>query len=199
MKKIILFLICPLLFLCGCHTPKKLISSTSEQSKITDKQKEISTNETYNFADTTQKSDVEISYFKIEFYPPIPDEQRPNGFPDNYALSLSQNNASGNPNVDKPPNKGAIKSIESYTIKSTDEQTGMSESKKNSTSNIEAEKKADINNKVDITEQPAPDPYRWRYIFGIVISIIMLVVGLYFAFRKSKFVVSVISFLKKLF
>jgi hypothetical protein len=75
----------------------------------------------------------------------------------------------------------------------------VSESKKNSTSNIEAEKKADINNKVDITEQPAADPYRWRYIFGIVIVLAVAIALLYFSFRKTKIVASIISFVKKIF
>jgi hypothetical protein len=45
-------------------------------------------------------------------------------------------------------------------------------------------------------EQPAPAPYRWRYIFAIVISVIL---GAYFVFRKTKLIAGLASVVRKLF
>jgi len=53
----------------------------------------------------------------------------------------------------------------------------------------------DITKSEKIIEQPAPDPYRWRYIFGIVVSIILLGIVAYFVFRKTKIVILIITFL----
>ncbi|KAA6303108.1 MAG: hypothetical protein EZS26_000711 [Candidatus Ordinivivax streblomastigis] len=199
MKQTILFLCFALLFLCGCHTPKKLVSNTKENITTNEKQNEVTSSETYNFADTTKKSDVEVNYFKIEFYPPaVPDEEA-NAPPNNSILPEGVKSNVGNTNRSKPPNQGAIKSIEGYTIKAKSEEAGINESQESSTVNRNEEKNEDINKQVDIKEQPAADPYRWRYIFGIVIIVALLAVGIYFVFRKSKFVISVMSFLKAFF
>jgi hypothetical protein len=123
--------------------------------------------------------------------------------PDNAAvLPEGVNNIAGSIQKTKPPNitgKGTIKSIEGYTIKAAGEQTGVNEEKSNTTINKDAVNNTDITKNEEITEQAVADPYRWRYIFGIVIIIALSTVGLYFGFRKSKFVVSIVSFLKKLF
>jgi uncharacterized membrane protein YkgB len=75
----------------------------------------------------------------------------------------------------------------------------LDESQEKTAVNRNEEKNEDINKQIDIKEQPAADPYRWRYIFGIVIVIALLAVGIYFTSRKSKFVSSIISFLKAFF
>jgi amino acid transporter len=49
------------------------------------------------------------------------------------------------------------------------------------------------------SEQPAPDPYRWRYILGIVISVISVGFVAYYGLRKTKVVNSIITFLKNIF
>ena len=44
----------------------------------------------------------------------------------------------------------------------------------------------DITKSEKIIEQPAPDPYRWRYIFGIVVSIILCRNCCLFCIPKNK-------------
>ncbi|MDR1563108.1 MAG: hypothetical protein LBS54_08545 [Dysgonamonadaceae bacterium] len=56
-----------------------------------------------------------------------------------------------------------------------------------------------INTSESLSEQPAPNPYRWRYILGIIISIVLFVVGMYFTLWRTKPIISLISFVKKLF
>jgi cobalamin biosynthesis Mg chelatase CobN len=198
MKQTILFIcLCVLLF-SGCRTPQKIMSNTKEAITSNEKQNEATSSETYNLADTTKKQDVEINYFKIEYYPPGPD--KPETIPDNSILPENLLSNTGNKNPNKPPNaKGAIKSIEGYTVKAKSEQSGVNESKKNAQVNRNAEKNEDVNRQAEIKEQPAADPYRWRYILGIVIVVALAGAAVYFGFRKSKFVVSIVSFLKNLF
>jgi hypothetical protein len=188
-----------LFFTSGCHTPKKIVSNTAETVTSNETQNEATSSEIYNFADTTKKQDVEINYFKIEFYPPSPDD-KPDTIPDNSIFSENLLGNIGNSNPKKPPdNKGAIKSIEGYTAKAKGEQSGVSESKKNTQTNRNAEKNEGVNRKTEIKEQPAPDPYRWRYILGICIAVVLTGTGLYFGFRKTKIVKAVVTFFKKIF
>jgi hypothetical protein len=200
MKQTILFIcLCVLFFASGCHTPKKIVSSTAESVISNEKQNEATNSETYNFADTTKKQDVEINYFKIEFYPPRPDD-RPDTIPDNPTFPENMLGNIGGSNPNKPPNnKGAIKSIEGYKVKAKSEQSGVNESKENTQVNRNAEKNEDINRQTEIKEQPAPDPYRWRYIFAIIVSVILAGVGAYFALGKTKLITDLVSFVKKLF
>jgi hypothetical protein len=200
MKQTILFIcLCFLFFASGCHTPKKIVSSTAEIVTGNEKQNEATGSETYNFADTTKKQDVEINWFKIEFYPPGPDD-KPDTIPNNPAsLENSLGNIGGS-NPKKPPNdKGAIKSIEGYTVKVKSEQSGVNESKENTQVNRSVEKNGEINRQTEIKEQPAPDPYRWRYILAIIVSVILAGIGAFFALRKNKLIITLISFVKKLF
>ncbi|MDR1459387.1 MAG: OPT/YSL family transporter [Bacteroidales bacterium] len=200
MKQTILFICLCLLLFSGCRTPQKITNRLAESVTGNERQNEATSSETYNFADTTKKSDVEVNYFKIEFYPPAGPEDKADMIPDNSTLPEALSSNTGSKNPSKPPdNKGAIKSIEGYTVKAKSEQSGVNESKENTQVNRNAEKSEDINRQAETVEQPAPDPYRWRYILGIVIVVILATVGVYFGFRKSKIVVSIISFLKNLF
>jgi hypothetical protein len=200
MKQTILFIcLCVLFFAPGCHTPKKIVSNIAETMTSNEKQNEVTSSETYNFADTTKKQDVEINYFKIEFYPPTGPTD-PDTIPDNSTFPENLLGNIGNSNPKKPPNnKGTIKSIEGYMIKAKGEQSGVSESKKNTQTNRNAEKNEGINRKTEIKEEPAPDPYRWRYILGICIVVVLAGIGLYFGLRKTKIVKAIVTFFKNIF
>jgi hypothetical protein len=175
-QRILFSCLCVLFLSFGCRTPKKIVGSTSETITGNEKQSETASSETYNFADTTKKQDVEINWFKVDFYPPET-EDRPETIPDNSTLNLLDN--IGSSKQKKPPNnKGAIKSIEGYTVKAKSEQAGVNESRENAQVNKKAEKNEDINRQAEIKEQPAPDPYRWRYIFYILV--LLAAVLLYF-------------------
>jgi hypothetical protein len=181
-----------LFFVTGCHAPKKITTSTAENIKITEKQNQTSINETYDFIDTTKKSGIEINYFKVEFYPP----DTVNPIPETV---FSQGNPNvkpqGNPKV--KPTQGAIKSIEGYTIKNTEENAGISSTAENNTVTTEAEINANIQTEEEIIEQPAPDPYRWRYIFYILITLV--IVAGYFWLKKTKIFSAIFSAIKGIF
>jgi hypothetical protein len=199
MKTKILFICFCILLFTECNAPKKLVSNTTENIKISEKQNEVSTTETYSFVDSTKKQGLEINYYKIEFYQPAgPNET--DAIPDNVVLPKGVNIADSNQRT-KPPNagKGAIKSIEGYTIKAGSEQTGVNKEKSKETVNLEVENNRDISKMGKIAEQPASDPYRWRYILGIIISLICVGVVVYFALQKSKIITTIIAFVKKIF
>ena len=203
MKQLILFICFCLLLFSGCGTAKKTTSNTAENIQASEKQSETSTADLYSFVDTTKRTGIEINYYKIEFYPPCPEDE-PNTIPDIPDLpeGIVENPAGGNAK-EKPPNaenkQGAIKSIEGYTIKATNEQTGINEEISNTTTNKDAESNTDTTKAEVTTEQPAPDPYRWRYILGICIVVVLTGIGLYFGLRKTKVVKVIISFFKKIF
>jgi hypothetical protein len=125
---------------------------------------------------------IEINNYKIEFYPPTAWPNEPD--------TIQKN---------KLPPTGAIKSIEGYTIKSVNRQTGVNEEKGTATTNKTGQNSTDITGTVKVTEQPAADPYRWRYIFGIVVVTVLAGIAAWFGLRKCEFVATVISFVKKLF
>jgi hypothetical protein len=199
MKRIILFGCSCILLFAGCRTPQKIVSNTKEAITSNEKQNEATSSEIYNFADTTKKQGVEINYFKIEFYPPGPDD-KPDTIPDKPAFPENLLGNIGGSNPKKPPNnKGAIKSIEGYTVKAKSEQSGIAEEKSNTVTNKEAEINADITRAAEVTEQPAPNLHRWRYILGICIVVALAGTGLYFGLRKTKAVKAIVTFFKKLF
>jgi hypothetical protein len=156
------------LLLTSCLSPRKIASNETESATIYEKQSEAISSETYNFADTTKKNAVEVSYLKIEYYPPeldaIPDKSI---LPD--ALQSKQ---------------GAIKSIEGYTVKATSKKSGISESKENTLTNRSEERSGNISIQTEVNEQPAADPYRWRYVLGISILVVLVGIFAYFKIRK---------------
>ncbi|MDR1584835.1 MAG: hypothetical protein LBS07_01500 [Prevotellaceae bacterium] len=176
MKRTILFICFCVLLFTSCRIPQKLTTSHTTEAIISnEKQNETTSREIYNFADTTKKQGVEINYFKIEFYPQ--DGPSHQDTTDNIVLPDAILSNIGSSNPDKPPNnKGAIKSIEGYTVTAKSEQSGVNESKKNTQVNKNAEKNEDINRQAEITEQPAPDPYRRRYNILIIIFLIFFFV-----------------------
>jgi len=201
MKKTNLFIFfCVLIFSTGCHTSKKIASNITENIKTSGQYNEATTTETYSFVDTTKKSGLKIKHYKIEFYPPTGPSKPDETIPDNpiFHFGINNNTEGSNPKS-KPPNVGAIKSIEGYTIKATDEQTGINEETSNITTNKDAEINTDITRTAKVTEQPAPDPYSWRYILGICIIVALAGIGLYFGLRKTKVVIAIVTFFKKIF
>jgi hypothetical protein len=202
MKRIFLFIcLCVLLF-AGCRTPKKFASDIVENIKTSEQSNEVTTTETYSFVDTTKKSGVEISYYKIEFYPPAGPVE-PDTIPDNSILPEGlNNNVAGSNTKTKPPNiagKGVIKSIEGYTVKNTSEQTGINVEKGRTEMSKTEQNDTDVTKMEKVIEEPAADPYRWRYIFGIIVSIIVTGVCAYFVLQKKSFITTILSFVKKIF
>lgn len=201
-KLIISTILCLLLcLLVGCSTPRKLAGSTIEAGKVVEVRSETSAGDILQYVDTTKCGGVEITYTKIEFYPP--DASKPiitpasEPEPKQEPANLEDKKVEPTPKKQQPPNEqGAIKSIEQYTVKHDTEDRGISAS----VESIATEKNEAINTEFEkeeaITEEPAADPYRWRYILAIIV--ILVVVG-YFCLRKTNLFLRVASFFKKLF
>ena len=185
-KRIVFYLLLFWVVLLGsCSTPKKISTSSKEKTNISEVTTESKTGQSSFFTDTTKNSKGEVIYIKIEYYPPGP-SQEPGGLPE----------------VDKPkrpPDSNNIKSIETLTIKQEQEDKGVSEQKGDTTSS----KATNINNEIikdqESETEPTAGPYKYRYIFGIIIAGLGTVIAAYFFLRKTKFFTSVISFFKKIF
>ena len=100
--------------------------------------------------------------------------------PTNTNDTPEQVNNAGDVNITNVGNisNAAIKSIRQTTIESAVEQKGES---KESSESKESQKEAIVSNSMQKTDEviaPAPDPYRWRYIFGIVLLVAIIL--LYF-------------------
>ncbi|MDR2384362.1 MAG: hypothetical protein LBD80_01680 [Tannerella sp.] len=181
-------LVCVMILFAGCRTPKKIATVTIEDVAIREKQNQTNVTESYTFVDTSKKSGFEINYFKVEFYPP------------DTSINI-------NPTVDSmptptltKPNQGALKSIEKITVKANEENVGVTSMVNDNMAEINTEYNADIDTMMETMEQPSPDPYRWRYIFGVCVTILIAGAGVYFGLRKkTNFITTVVSFVRKMF
>lgn len=201
-KFLTLFLCLLVGFLTGCSTPRKLIASKEEKTKVDQATKETNTGTSSTFVDTTKTNGVEITYTKIEYYPPeVNKEPEPEGQVTPGKTHRPEGTASKEPTPAKkqPPNKGAIKSIEQLTVKQNSEEKGVSQNQEANASAKEETTTTDTDKKEVNTEQPAADPYRWRYILAILIIVIVAGTVVYFWFRKTKVGITVTSFIKKFF
>ncbi|NCB42929.1 MAG: hypothetical protein EOM59_09945 [Clostridia bacterium] len=203
--RLLTLLLCLLVgFLTGCSTPRKLIASKEEKTKVDQSTKETNTGTSSTFVDTTKTDGVEITYTKIEYYPPETNRE-PTPEPEGQVTPGKTNRPEGNrskeptPAKKQPPNKGPIKSIEQLTIKQNSEEKGVSQSQEANATAKEEITTTDIDKKEANTEQPAADPYRWRYILAILVIVIVAGTVVYFWLRKTKVGITVTSFIKKIF
>lgn len=203
--RLLTLLLCLLVgFLTGCSTPRKLIASKEEKTKVDQATKETNTGTSSTFVDTTKTDGVEITYTKIEYYPPETNRE-PTPEPEGQVTPGKTNRPEGSrskeptPAKKQPPNKGPIKSIEQLTIKQNSEEKGVSQSQEANASAKEEVTTTDTDKKEANTEQPAADPYRWRYILAILVIVIVAGTVVYFWLRKTKVGITVTSFIKKFF
>ena len=201
-KHLFLVLILWAIFFYSCAVPKQLAQTRKEISDKEEVRAEKTTGEVLQLIDTTKREGLEVTYTKIEFYPPEakkpagPEEAEPIKEPE----GLDNNKKEPTPKEKQPPNKqGSIKSIEQYTVKHNKEEAGVSIEKEN----IDIEKQEAINTEIQtdetVTEQPGRDPYRWRYILAIIVIILGVCIVGYFCLRKTKIFISIASFFKNLF
>lgn len=203
--RLLTLLLCLLVgFLTGCSTPRKLIASKEEKTKVDQATKETNTGTSSTFVDTTKTDGIEITYTKVEYYPPETNRE-PTPEPEGQVTPGKTNRPEGNrskeptPAKKQPPNKGPIKSIEQLTIKQNSEEKGVSQSQEANASAKEEVTTTDTDKKETNTEQPAADPYRWRYILAILVIVIVAGTVVYFWLRKTKVGITVTSFIKKFF
>ncbi len=230
MKAKILFLVILsfLLFgLTGCGSMRKAQkteTSRQEATQVTEQRNET-TASTENTAeeqvtdatgiiDAIKSSATEVTYTKVEFYPPselpdIPGKQDT----EVAAAEVPERTQVRKPEAShtKPPdaNRGAIKSIETYTMKhgeaakSIKKDSTRIETKKEGTTESETAIQEVVTTDTEVQEEvstePAKDPYRWRYILGIVITLAVVLIGAYFVLRKSKIFGGALAAIRKLF
>ena len=180
-----------------------MAGSTKETAKTEEKRDETTAAEFRRTVDSTKTEGVEVTYTKIEFFPPEPDtrQTKPDamqaGGPSNPAADTPKNRPK-EPKEKQPPDtgrQGAIKSIETFTVKQKAEATGVTQEEQKTETTKTEEVNTDTDKETDITEKPAADPYRWRYIFGILV---LLAVAFCFL-RKTKVFTAVAAFFRKLF
>ena len=203
MKNLYIIVLAFAVLFTGCGTQQKLVSSTKESVKTEEKQDETTTSKIRRTVDSTKAEGVEVTYTKVEFFPPEPGriKTKPDttqtGDPTNPVADTPKNQPK-KPKEKQPPDtgrQGAIKSIETFTIKQKAETTGVTQEEQQMETAKTEEVNTDTYKESDITEKPAADPYRWRYIFGILV---LLGVAFFFL-RKSKVFTSVAAFFRKLF
>ena len=164
MKKILLLLMCVLIYSCASTRKVSQTTKSTQDSVHTVQEAEAKTEKVI---DTTKVDNSKIVITEIEFYPPTPSVQ-------------DQETTQPPPTNVEPTNIGgislnlgikdaAIKSIKQTTIEASSEQKGESkesgESKENKSDVIVS--KNDESTQTEST--PVPDPYRWRYIFYIAL------------------------------
>lgn len=189
--------------LSGCSTPRKLAGSTKETAKTEEKRDETIAAEFRRTVDSTKTEGVEVTYTKIEFFPPEPDTlpakqgTTKTGGPSK-TVADTPKNRSKEPKEKQPPDtgkQGAIKSIETFTVKQNTAATGVTQEEQKTEATKAEEVNTDTDKGTDITEKLAADPYRWRYIFGILV----LLAVVFFFLRKTKVFTAVVGFFRKLF
>lgn len=182
MKKIIA-LVWVLALLVSCGTARK-IQQTKQEVRIDSTTIEKEANaKTDKFVDTTRTQYGKVTITEIDFYPPLPDKANDVG------AAVDNGKRIDTASRETPPYpanadlhnvgniKGAVKSIKQTVIESNVEEKGES---KESSESTETENSANVGrNETDVQEsqEPTPDPYRWRYIFYL--SLIAVAVLLY--------------------
>lgn len=176
MKNALLFLLCILLM--ACASTKKSVQSR-ETNEVSMQKTEAESASTDKLIDTTKTEKGKITITEIEFYPP-PASNEPKQPNDNQGKPPKlSTNVSGLslPNVGNI-GSAAIKSIKQTTIEAESEKKGESK-ESSSTEQLKSEATVANNEKTMQSEvMPAPDPYRWRYIFYILL--LGLIALLYF-------------------
>lgn len=189
--------------LSGCSVQRNIASSTKDAAHIEENRTETTAGEIRRTVDSTKSEGVEVTYMKVEFFPPEPDTQQVK--PDttqtagpSAAGTGVPKNRSKEPKDKQPPNapgkQGAIKSIETFTITQKTEAAGTTKEEQKTETTKKEEVDTDTDTTTDVTDKPAADPYRWRYIFGILV---ILAVAFFFL-RKTKVFTTVATFFRKL-
>lgn len=170
MKNAFLFILCVLMM--ACATTKKSVLS-KETASLDAETIEFQSKQSAKLIDTTKTENGKITITEIEFYPPIVDKEPKvsnKDDSDNKLNPTKTNNVSGlNLQNIGSINNAAIKSIKQTTIETDTEKKGES---KESSSNEHLKKEVTLANNEKVVNSetlPAPDPYKWRYIFYILL------------------------------
>lgn len=182
MKKIVAPVL-GLVLLASCGTARK-VQQTKQEVRIdsTAIAKEANA-KTDKFVDTTRTQHGKITITEIDFYPPMPDNINnvvsvDSGKRDDTSSRAMPQSYPANADLHNVGNiKGAVKSIKQTVIESDVEEKGESEELSESKETESAANVGRNETNVQQSQEPTPDPYRWRYIFYI--SLIAVAVLLY--------------------
>lgn len=155
-----------IILFCSCGTPRNIESNRQEDIDIS---KMTLENLKFDAASTFDFSSTEIQeivFKRIEYFPP---------------------DTSG---------ESKIKSEEQMTITQKHDVCGTKNDTLFSSSDDTIIENIKATNVVDVVEEVAEDPYKWRYILGIIIAITIIATVIYVKFRGSKFISSICSIIK---
>lgn len=159
MKKLLLLLVTCLMVSCA-STRKSVQTSCTTDTSI-DKV-DSQTMKTEKAIDTTKTEDGKITITEIEFFPNVNKSDTIKS-----AINVGGLNIA---NVGSIKN-AAIKSIKQTTIEKKSEQKGKSYESSESEKIQSTVVATKSNQTSQIQTSPAPDPYRWRYIFYILVLV----------------------------
>lgn len=159
MKNLLLLLVTCLLFSCA-STRKSVQTSCTTDTSI-DKV-DSQTMKTEKAIDTTKTEDGKITITEIEFFPTNNENKSDTT---KSAFNVDGLNIA---NIGSIKN-AAIKSIKQTTIEKKSEQKGKSNESSESEKIQSTVVAIKSNQTSQIQTSPAPDPYRWRYIFYILV------------------------------
>ncbi len=177
MKKVI-FIIAMVVLFFGCRTPKIITTKTIVNSATSDTLSERSQENMAVTIDTSKTGGEVINYTKVEYYPP----------------DTSVTNKKGN-----KIEKGAVKSVMKYSIRKKTTITGVIQTKKNTIAEKAEGTKSNIETASETIQKPGADPYRWRYIFYILLLMTIVGTVAYLWIKKNKVFLSAIGFIKRFF
>ncbi|MCM1168775.1 MAG: hypothetical protein NC324_02450 [Bacteroides sp.] len=206
MNRIIAFVFVLALLLTSCGTAKK-VRRNVEDSRLHGVSMTQETTERFNRSvDTTELQNGRITITEIEFFEPdVIDAPAPGGkyadafrradsaFWESYnrkrkggtktngALQGACRSNGGGVGV----NLSGIKSIRQKVIETNVEKRGVSGEtfECGEASSAEIVDAGETN--VQESQEPTPDPYRWRYIFGIVLVVAVIAIGLNLCLKKT--------------
>lgn len=144
MKNLLLLLLVTCI-LSSCASTRKSVQTSCTTDTSIDKA-DSQTTRSEKAIDTTKTEDGKITIIEIEFFPNI--------------------NNGNKPDTTK---SAAIRSIKQTTIEKRSEQKGKSNESSESEKTQGTVVATKSNQTSQIQTSPAPDPYRWRYIFYILV------------------------------
>lgn len=176
--------------------------STKETAKTEEKRDETATAEFSRTVDSTKTEGVEVTYTKIEFFPPEPGrmETKPDttqtGGPSKPVADTLKTSRKNRKRSSRPIQESReLKSIDTFTVRQKTETAGVTQEEQKTETAKTEEANTDTDKEADITEKPAADPYRRHYIFRILV----LSAVAFFFLQKTKVFTAVAAFFRKLF
>lgn len=166
----------------SCKSTKNTLNRVEQDdTKLT--KKETFADLSKKTIDTTKTEKGKITITEIEFFPPNYGGAEPGV--DNNKIDPSK--------IPKQGVNNAIKSIKQTTIESEKEENGQSE--ETQSSNITNDEAMVSHSRKDIQQEiaPAPDPYKWRYIFYLS----LLIVGVLLYLNRTTVVRTIKNFFKR--